>query len=119
MPLSAEDLGRLLAQTVAASPEVREEAAEMAVDWESSMTDFQRRIVVRLLSIMATAEQPGRVREAQLNTIDELFRPPFMTRADLAPLFEIPPDTLRKQDAEYLDGLLEHLAEFPELMQSE
>jgi hypothetical protein len=73
MSLRAEDLDRLLAQTVAASPETREEAAETAVDWETSMTDFQRRVVVRLLSLMATAEQPGRVRGAQLDAIDELL----------------------------------------------
>ena len=114
MPLNAADLGRLLAQTVADSPETREEAAETAVDWEPSMTDFQRRLVVRVLSSMATAEQPGSVREAQLNTIDELLRPPFMTRADVAPLFEIPVGTLDKADVDHLESILESFAEFPE-----
>ena len=78
------------------------------------MTDFQKRVVVRLLSLLATAEQPGPVREAQLNAISNLFLPPFMAKADVAPLFEIPADTLDKGDVEYLDGLLEALAEFPE-----
>lgn len=114
MSLSAESLGWLLAQAVADSSETREQAAETAVDWESSMTDFQRRVVVRLLSLLAAAEQPGRVREAQLNAINELFRPPFLTKADVAPLFEIPAGTLDKQDVDYLDGLLEALAEFSE-----
>ena len=113
MPLSAEDLGRLLAQTVADSAETREEAAETAVDWEPSMTDLQRRLVVRVLSLMATAEPPGCVRESQLNAIGELFRPPCMTKADLAPLFEIPAATLDEGDVEHLDGLVEALAEFP------
>lgn len=76
------------------------------------MTDFQRRLVVRLLSLMATAEQPWPVREAQLNAISNLFLPPFMTKADVAPLFEIPASTLDNQDVDYLDGLLESLAEF-------
>lgn len=37
-----------------------------------------------------------------------------MTKADVAPLFEIPADTLDKGEVEYLDGILEALAEFPE-----
>ena len=36
-----------------------------------------------------------------------------MTKADVAPLFEIPAGTLDKWDVDYLDGLLEALAEFP------
>ena len=63
---------------------------------------------------MATSEQPGRVREAQLNAISNLFLPPFMTKGDVAPLFEIPADTLDAQDVAYLDGLMEEVAEFPE-----
>jgi hypothetical protein len=114
MSPSAEDMGRLLAQAVAASPETRDEAASTAVFWEPSMTDFQRRLVIRVLSLMAAAEQPGPVREAQLNAITNLFLPPCMTKADVAPLFEIPADTLDKWDVDYLDGLLEALADFPE-----
>ncbi|MBB3325742.1 hypothetical protein [Microlunatus antarcticus] len=102
----------MLAQAVADSPEIREEAAETAVDWETSMTDFQKRVVIRLLSVVATAEEPGRVREAQLNAISNLFLPPFMTKADVAPLFEIPADTLDQGDVEYLNGFLEALAPF-------
>jgi hypothetical protein len=37
-----------------------------------------------------------------------------MTKADLAPLFEIPAGTLNKGDVDYLDGLPEALAEFPD-----
>jgi hypothetical protein len=114
MAVGGKYLGWLLAQAVSDLPETREEAAETAVDWESAMSDFQKRVVIRLLSLMATAEQPGRVREAQLNAVGELFRPPHMTRADVAPLFEIPAGTLDKQDVEHLDGVLEALAEFPE-----
>jgi hypothetical protein len=62
---------------------------------------------------MATAEQPEPVREAQLNAIDELLRPPLMTKADVAPLFEIPAGTLAKVDVDHLGSLLESLAEFP------
>ncbi|WP_204913404.1 hypothetical protein [Microlunatus spumicola] len=93
--------------------ETREEAAETAVDWASAMSDFQKRLVVRVLSLMATGEEPGPVREAQLNAISTLFLPPFMTKADVAPLFEIPAGTLDKGDVDYLDGLLEALADFP------
>ncbi|RYZ27596.1 MAG: hypothetical protein EOP01_07510 [Propionibacteriaceae bacterium] len=78
------------------------------------MTDFQRRLVVRVLSLMATAEQPGSVREGQLQAIDELLRPPFMTRADVAPLLEIPAGTLDEGDVEHLESILESLAKFPE-----
>ena len=34
-----------------------------------------------------------------------------MTKADVAPLFEIPAGTLDDQDVDYLDGLLDSLAE--------
>ena len=73
MPVSGKYLGWLLTQVVSDLAETREEAAETAVDWGSAMSDFQKRLVIRLLSLMATAEQPGRVREAQLNAIGELF----------------------------------------------
>lgn len=59
MALGAERLGWLLAQAVADSTETREEAAETAVDWESSMTDFQRRVVIRLLSLMRLPSNRG------------------------------------------------------------
>lgn len=112
MSLSAESLGTLLAQAVAESPENREEAAETAVDWEPSMTDFQKRVVIRLLSLVATTEGAGRVREAQLNAISNLFLPPYMTKADVAPIFEIPAETLAVGDVEYVDGLIEALSPF-------
>lgn len=112
MSVSGKYLGWLLTQVVSDLPETREEAAATAVFWEPSMSDFQKRLVVRVLSLMATAEQPGAVRETQLNAISNLFLPPFMTKADVAPLFEIPASSLSKWDADYLDGLLEDLAPF-------
>ena len=111
--VSGKSLGWLLSSMVSDLPETREEAAAIAVDWETSMSDLQKRVVVRLLSLLATAEQPGSVRETQLNSISNLFLPPFMTRADVAPLFEIPASSLDAWDVDYLDGLLECLAEFP------
>ena len=35
-----------------------------------------------------------------------------MTRADVAPLFEIPADTLDASDVDYLEGLVEALEPF-------
>lgn len=96
MSVSGKYLGWLLTQVVSDLAETRDEAAETAVDWESAMSDFQKRLVIRVLSLMATAEGPGPIREAQLNAISNLFLPPFMTKADVAPLFEIPASTLNK-----------------------
>jgi hypothetical protein len=114
MSSSTKDFGWLLTQLVADSGEARGEGAATAVDWASAMTDFQKRLVIRVLSLMATAEGPGPVRETQLNAISNLFLPPFMTKADVAPLFEIPAATLTVGDVDYLDGFLEALAPFPD-----
>lgn len=114
MSVTAKEFGWLLTQLVADSGEARDDAAQIAVDWESPMSYFQKRLIVRVLSLLATAEGPGPVRESQLNAISNLFLPPFMTKADVAPLFEIPASTLNKGDADYLDGVLEALADFPE-----
>jgi hypothetical protein len=112
MPVTGKSLGWLLAEAVSDLPESREEAAASAVDWETSMSDHQKRLVVRLLSLLASVERPGSVRETQLNAITNLFLPPFMTEADVAPLFEIPEDSLDVWDADYLEGLREAIAEF-------
>jgi hypothetical protein len=112
--VDAKQFGSLLTRLVADSGEARDDAAQTAVDWESPMSDFQKRLVIRVLPSTATAERPGPVRESQLNAISKLLLPPFTTKVDVAPLFEIPAGSLNKGDVDYLDGLPEALAEFPD-----
>lgn len=102
-------------QLVAESPAAREEAAEVVGDWETSFSDVDKRLLVRVLSLLATAEESDRVREAQLDAMIGIFLPPYATSADVAPVFEIPAATLTFQDREYVDGFREILRDFPDV----
>lgn len=115
MSVSRERLGWLLNQMVAESAAVREQAAEVVGDWETSLSALDKRLVVRVLPLLVTAEKPGPVRESQLNAMVDIFLPPYATRGDVDPVFEIPEESLTMREKEHVDALREIIAEFPKL----
>jgi hypothetical protein len=108
MSIGRERLGRLLSNLVADSASTREEAAETVSDWADShdtYSDFEARILVRSLALVAAFEESVVAREAELNALSDLFSPTSMAVDDVAPALNIPERNLGPSEREYIKGL--------------
>ncbi|MFD7597000.1 hypothetical protein ACFV6D_28715 [Kitasatospora sp. NPDC059812] len=105
MSIGRSLLAGLIEKIISALPEEREEAAESVCDWSQSLDTLEARIAVRVLAIMAASEEVAAAREAQLNAVAEIFNSRSMSYDDVAPVFEIPAESLDPSEVSYIEDL--------------
>jgi hypothetical protein len=105
MSIGRSLLAGLIGKIISALPEEREEAAENVCDWSQSFDVLEARVVVRVLAVMAASEGVATVREAQLNSVAEILNSRSMSYDDVAPVFEIPAESLDPSEVSYIEEL--------------
>lgn len=110
MSIGRERLGRLMSDLVSDSADAREAAADMVSDWADSRgtySDFEARMLVRTLALVAASEDSTGAREAELNALTDLFSSKSMSAADLAPVLNLPTAYLGPSELEHIEELRE------------
>ncbi|WP_436501432.1 hypothetical protein [Actinokineospora sp. HUAS TT18] len=97
----------LLAELLSDDSNCRARAADSVCDWRSSYSVTERRVIVRMLSVLAQHESDLIVREAQLHAIFEVVDHPAVTLADVEPVFGLV-GSATGSELEYLQYLHMH-----------
>ena len=106
MSIDRKLLGELVIKLLSASTSVREEGAELISDLEGSLSVFERRLLTRVLSLVAATEAEEAPREAALNAIAELHNQNVQPY-DVAPLLEIDSQILGPSELDYLNEIFD------------
>jgi len=106
MSIGRKLLSELVVKLVSESASVREEGAELISDRKNSLNIFERRLLTRVLSLVAAVEVEEWAREAAINAIAELHNQNVQP-CDVASLLEIDSTILGPSELDYLNEIFD------------